>query len=165
MKKKILLLLLIVIGLFFLWTTYIWKIFSCGFAGSYPCVETWSFDIREKDLIKIIKEIKKEHPELEPPNVSYPTSERYSYWYDFTFYYQDTNENVYTWIRENSDSATTTLALVAIATHIDSFTPIKEIKMDRKEINRDYGYFDNKKEISKFKNKIISLIRQKIKVK
>jgi len=41
-------------------------------------------------------------------------------------------------------------------------TPIREIKMDRKEINRDYGYFENKKQISKFKNKILNLIREKI---
>jgi hypothetical protein len=161
-KKTIIILSLIVIGLFFIWTGFLWKTFSCGFAGSYPCVETWSLNIKEKDLIELIKEIKKEHPELEPPNVSYATSVRNSYWYNITFYYPDTKENVYTWTRPNNDSTFTTLAFVAIATHIDSLTPIKEINMDRKEINRDYNYFANKREIWKFENKILDLIETKI---
>ena len=52
-----------VIGLFFIWTGYLWKVFSCGIAGSYPCVETWSLPINETNLIELIKEIKREHPE------------------------------------------------------------------------------------------------------
>lgn len=163
MKKKLFIIIcILIVGLFFLWTGFLWKIFSCGFAGSYPCVETWNLRIKENKLIEIIKEVKKEHPELEPPNVSYPTFERHEYWYDFTFYYEDTKEDVYTWIRQSSDTSFTTLAFVAIATHIDSLTPISEINNNRKEINRDFGYFANKKEISKFKNKILILIRQKI---
>lgn len=161
-KKSIIILLFIVIGLFSIWTGYLWKVFSCGVAGSYPCVETWSLPINETNLIEIINEIKKEHPELEPPNVSYPTSGRHSYWYDILFYYPDTKKDVQTWIRPNDDTAYTTIAFVAIATHIDSLTPIKEITMDRQEINRDFGYFANKKEISKFKSRILGLIEMKI---
>ncbi len=157
--------MLIVSGLFFIWTGYLWKVFSCGFAGSYPCVETWSLHINETNLIEIIKEIKKEHPELQPPGDKELTDGRNSYWYDITFYYPDTKKNVYTWTRPNDDTTYTTIAFVAIATHIDSLTPIKEIKMDRQEINRDFGYFANKKEISKFESRILDLIETKINTK
>jgi hypothetical protein len=34
--------------------------------------------------------------------------------------------------------------------------------MDRKEINRDYEYFDNKNEIKKFKEKVVDVINKKI---
>ena len=162
-RKYIYIILTTAIGLFVLWTGFLWKIFSCGIAGSYPCVKTWSLNVSESKPIEIINDLKKEHPELEPPNVPYPTSGRNSYWYDFTFYYEDTNENVQTWIRQNEDTTWTTIALVTISTHIDSLTPISEMSaMSTKEINRDYGYFQNKKEISKFESKILSLIRQKI---
>lgn len=161
-KKTIIISSLIVIGLFFIWTGFLWKIFSCGVAGSYPCVETWSLKINEKDLIELIEEIKKEHPELEPPNVSYPTAERNSYWYNITFYYQDTKENVHTWTRPNDDTTYTTLAFVGISSHTDSLTPANEIKSYNYEINRDFSYFANKREIWKFENKILDLIEAKI---
>ena len=162
-KKTIIILIIIALGSFFLWTSYLWKFFSCGIAGSYPCVETWSLNVSEKNLIEIIDSLKKEHPELEPPNVTFPTSGRNGYWYDFIFYYADTNEEVQAWVRQNDDFNTTTIAIVALFPHVDSLTPINEIHYgDRKEINRDYSYFENKKQISKFEDKIITLIRQKI---
>ena len=162
-KKPILILFFIVIGLFFLWTSYLWKFFSCGIAGSDPCAEYWTINTSESNLIKVIELIKKQHPELNPPNEPYSPPKKRSYWYDFTFYYSDTNEDVQTWIRESDDSNFTTIALVAMYQHIDSLTPISEINSNsRKEINRDFTYFQNKKQILKFENKIISLIQQKI---
>lgn len=98
---------------------------------------------------------------MEPPNATYPTSERNDYWYEFTFYYSDTNENVYTWTR-SEDSSSTTFAFVALASHIDEMTPPHELKMDRREINYDFGYWENRKQISKFENTIVKLIEQKI---
>ncbi|HEY0029779.1 MAG TPA: hypothetical protein VGC65_03385 [Bacteroidia bacterium] len=186
MKRPIFILLLIALSLFFLWTGYLWKFFSSGFAGSYPAVETWSLPVSEEKLIEIIKQIKTEHPELQPPLDTEQTTGRtknwdstelvqpvdwslmspqYSYWYFITFYYSDTNENVYTWIRPNNDTTSTTIALIALATHIDSLTPIHEIKTDYKSINKDYGYFANRREISKFKDEILELIEEKIKHK
>jgi len=163
MRKKLLIIILVsIIGLFFLWVGFLWKIFSCDIAGSFPCVETWNLNIKEGDLIEIIKEIKKEHPELEPPNVSSPTSGRHEYWYDVDFYYADTKEDVQAWTRPCSDSSMTTLAFVAIFSHFDSLTPVNEIKSDRREINRDFGYFENRREIGKFRNRILKLIEQKI---
>jgi len=164
MKKKIIIIFsIIAIGMYFLWTGYLWKFFSCSIAGSNPCAEYWTINTPESNLIKVIEALKKEHPELNPPYEPYSVSKKRDYWYDFIFYYADTNEEVQTWIRADNEFGSTTIALVAIFPHFDSLTPINEINYgDRKEINRDYDYFENKKQISKFENKIISLIQQKI---
>lgn len=162
-KKTIIILLIIAIGSFFLWTGYLWKFFSCSIAGSDPCAEYWDLNTSESNLIKVIIETKKEHPELNPPYEPNSIPKKRDYWYDFIFHYSDTNEDVQTWVRGGNDSGMTTIALIAIFPHIDSLTPINEIHYgDRKEINRDYSYFENKKQISKFEDKIIALIRQKI---
>jgi len=162
LKKAILILGLLAVGFFFLWTGCLWKIFSSSIAGSYTHVETWTFKVKESKLINIINEIKKEHPELEPPNVTYPTSGRNGYWYDFLFYYSDTRQDVQTWTRSEIDSSSTTFAFVAVAPHIDATTPLEEMKMGRREINHDFGYWENRKEIKKFENTIVKLIEQKI---
>ncbi|MCK6649458.1 MAG: hypothetical protein L6Q66_07370, partial [Bacteroidia bacterium] len=87
---------------------------------------------------------------------------QYSYWYYIKFHYSDTNEDVYTWIREEDDPSFTILALDGLSTHIDSLTPITGINMDWKNINRDYNWYANKREISKFENRIVDLIKEKI---
>jgi hypothetical protein len=144
-KKHIIILILIPLGLYLFWTSYAWSFFSCGIAGSYPCVETWSLEVKEKDLIEIMKEIKVENPELSPPNYSKQSDKKHRYWYNFTFYYQNTNENVQTWIRGNENSEHTTLALVATYTHTDTLSSVDDMVKahgSRKEINRDYNYFE-----------------------
>jgi hypothetical protein len=166
MKKTIIILSILAIGIFFLWTGYLWKYFSCSIAGSDPCAEYWDINTSESNLIKAIVELKNEHPELNPPNEPNSIPKKRDYWYDFTFHYSDTNEDVQTWVRGSDGSNITTIAFIATFPHIDSLTPISEIHYgNRKEINRDYSYFENKKQISKFEHKIIDLIRQKIKEK
>lgn len=147
---------------YFLWTKTLWKTFSCSFAGSYECSETWTINANEDSLIKIIEEIKVEHPELKEPNTPYSTNKLERYWYHVTFYYSDTNQDVYTSLRSSENNSYTTLALIGMATHIDSLTPIKDMKMDRKEINRDFEYYENKREIAKFEDKIVKRIIEKI---
>ncbi len=160
--------LIIIISIFialiivlFIWPGFVTNAYKMSGAGSYPNVETWSFDVEESELIEIIEKIKNTHPELKEPN-STSTDERHRYWYKITFYYSDTNEDVYTWTRPNEDGVSTTFALVAIASHIDAKTPVKDIKLDRKEINSDFGYWENRREIKKFENTIVKLIEQKI---
>ena len=162
-KRVIIIILVIAAGLFSLWIGYLWKFFSCDIAGSDPCAEHWILNTSESNLIKVINAVKKEHPELKPPYESIAIPEKRNYWYDFTFYYSDTNEDVQTWIRATEDSNFTAIALIAIYQHTDSLTPINEMNpFSRKEINRDYNYFSNKMAISKFKSKVLSLLRKKI---
>lgn len=163
MKRNVLVIIIFIflMSVLFVWTGLITNVCNISGSGSYPNVETWSFDVEENQLIEIINEIKKEHPELKEPNSTY-TDERYMYWYKITFYYSDTNEDVYTWTRPNEDGKSTTFALVAIASHIDAKTPVKDIKLDRKEINSDFGFWENKKQIKKFENTIVKLIQEKV---
>jgi hypothetical protein len=163
-RKPIIILIASLVGLFFLWTCYFWKIFSCGIAGSYPCVETWKLSISEDELIKVIDAVKTEHQELNPPNESYSIPEKRDYWYDFTFYYSDTNEDVQTWIRGET-AGITTIGLVSLSPHSDSLSSIDEMSKSisgQKDINRDYNFYANKREISKFENKILAIILKKI---
>jgi len=69
MTKKGKYLLGILIGIIF--------IFGCeelfrrrigGFAGSYPFAETWEINASEKEVIDAIIELKRENPNLQPPN-------------------------------------------------------------------------------------------------
>lgn len=106
-KERILISSLTAIALFFAWTGFLWRVFSCGFAGSYTCAESWDLKVKEKDLVGIMKEIKREHPELQPPDTSL-TDGQESYWYHVLFYYADTKEIVDTWIRADLDSSVTT---------------------------------------------------------
>lgn len=161
--KKVLIISGVTICVFcIMWIGFLWKVSKSRFSGSYPNAETWSLKINQDDLVRVINEIKKEHPELEPPNAGYPTSGQNVYWYNFIFYYDDTKENVYTWIRGNEDSTYTTLAFVGIASHIDSLTAINEFKMYQKDINKDFGYFKNRAQIEKFQDRILKLIELKI---
>ena len=62
-------LILIFVGFFLLWggEEFLRRCIG-GFAGSYPFVESWDFNVKESELIEIIKEIKIENPSLQPPN-------------------------------------------------------------------------------------------------
>lgn len=124
-----------------------------GFAGSYPFVETYKFDVPEAELLEIIKEIKTENPELKPRNDS-PHKE--SYWTFVTFSYSDTDEYVNTWTRP-SGKGSTTFAFVGLTPKSDIYSG--------KRINADYYYFANKRQIRKFENQIVNRIKEKIKIK
>ncbi len=167
MKKAVRIPLIVVAvvtsALYLIWIGGAWKIPKTNFAGSYNCVETWKLPIARHSLIEVINKVKKEHPELEPPHVGYPTSEWDKYWYLITFYYKDTHENVYIYLRNCYDSSYTTVAFIALASHLDSLTVIDDkFKPYRKEINHDYGYFENKAEIKKFEERILKPIEDEI---
>lgn len=162
MKKNLSIAILAIIGIYGFWVGYLWKLPRTKSVGSYTSAETWVFKVKEHDLINTIYKVKKEHPELEPPHAAYPTSGSNGYWYYFIFYYDDTKENVSTWVRGNEDSTYTTFAFISLASHIDSLTPISEINIDTKDINRDFNYFRNRVEIEKFETRIVNLIKNKI---
>lgn len=126
-----------------------------GFAGSYPHVESWSFDISESELIEIIEKIKIEN-NLQVPN-SKLTLGRSSYWYFIDFYDKSKNEIISIWTRENSPESTT-LALF-------SYRPYQNIVQDdeveRKLINRDFWKVENDDRIKNFEKMIIEKIKLK----
>lgn len=129
-----------------------WRMNIGGFAGSYPFVETYEFNVSENELLEIIDLVKEEHLELSPENDSI---KNHSYWTFVTFAYPDTDELVNTWTRPSLDSSYVTLAFVGLTSKNDLSS--------RKKINADYYYFENRKQIKKFEELIIEPIKQKIK--
>lgn len=127
----------------------------CGFAGSYPCVKSWELDVTEAELKTIIEEVKKEHPEICPAAKDTQYVSRQShYWYMIYFYFPDTKEYAYTWIRESysSEKDCTSFALVGFLEEGKAY----------KNINQDYNWPENAKHINRFKEKILKPVREKI---
>lgn len=150
-KRTVFIITILIIALVFAWIGFLWKVFSCGFAGSYPCVETYEFKVSESQLLNIISEVKKENPDLIPTN---DNVSKHNYWTFVTFYYSDSKEFVNTWTRTSYDSNHVTLAF-------EGLTPENNI-YGQKLINRDFKYFANREQIRKFENNIVERIRQKI---
>jgi len=191
MKKKIIIWTSIFLGGFLLF-------FGCeeflrrkigGFAGSYPFAVTWDFNATEREVINAIIELKKENPELQPPNQIEYTIKRdtgyiwessemkeyleklkidsltplppktwnnyyHDYWLIIEFYYPDTKEIVRTWTRPDFDTTITTFAFVSLK-NIDN-------QFDNRLINRDFGFFENRKQINKFKKTFVEKINEKL---
>lgn len=130
-----------------------------GFSGSYPFVQSWSFNVTEEQLIEIIKEIKTENPDLQVPGDTSLTSGRHSYWFFIDFYNKDKQEVVSTWTRESTKSSTT-LALVSYHQHTGNEYGFG---LERKLINRDFWKVENDNRIKRFETMIVDKIREKIK--
>lgn len=79
-KRTACILALTAIGLFFVWTSFLWRLFSCGLAGSYTCVESWDLKATEDEVINAIIELKKDNPSLQPPNQAELVSKRNVYY-------------------------------------------------------------------------------------
>ena len=123
-----------------------------GFAGSYPYVESYEFNVPQVELNRLIEEVKNEHPDLRPLSDSSYTS---SYWYYVSFRYKDTDELVRAWTREEyRDSSSATLAFIGLNPG-PGYT-------DLRLINRDFWFLANKRQITKFKREIVERIEAKI---
>lgn len=149
-----------------------------GFAGSYPFVETWTIDARQEEIAAAITELKKEQPDLQPPEerkrltdtaLSPDALDYYlkdttaadqqqnastDYWLHIDFYYNDTKEVVRTWLRPTEDSSQTVFAFVGL--YSESFP------MEFKLINKDFWYLANKKQIQKFRTRILEQVKLQV---
>jgi hypothetical protein len=166
MKKVILYFTSFAIVAFFLWTTYLWKFFKSNFAGSYPYAETWSIHANQNDVIKAIRDLKRIHPDLDPINKPSPNYRTVRYWYLENFHYRDTDEDIEVYLRPTEDSFYTIVGLTMIGPHQDTLTPIeKQSCCSDKEINKDFGYFEDRRQIRRFEEKILVPLTEKLNVK
>jgi hypothetical protein len=159
-----------------------------GFAGSYPFVEYWEIRASEREVIEAIKEMKREHPDLQPPDQSVLVagrgeaahndtgkvneiaaylkdtsktstdkgigSDMPDYWLYIDFFYNDTKQVVHTWTRPSEDSTSTTFAFVGLNTI--------GYPQGYKLINKDFWYLANKREINKFKKRILEKLEEQL---
>ncbi len=163
MKRTAMFLICSSVLAFFLWTMYLWKFFKSNHVGSYPTAKTWSIPAKEDEVIRIINELKKEHPELDPPNNATPNHRTVRYWYLEIFHYEDTDEDIEIYLRPTQDSLYTILGFTSVMPHMDTLTPAEKLNYtSNKDINKDYGYFENKSQIKKFEEQILHPIMEKI---
>ena len=191
MKKKIIIWTLILLGGFLLCfgCEELLRRKIGGFAGSYPYAVTWDFNATEREVVNAIIELKKENSDIQPPNQIEYTSKRdtgyiwnsdemkiylekyktdsltplpeknwnnyyHDYWLTVDFYYLDTKEIVRTWTRPDFDTTITTFAFVSLI-KLDN-------KLDNKLINRDFGFFENRRQIKKFEKYFVDRIKEKL---
>jgi hypothetical protein len=126
--------------------------YSCNLApGSYPYAEVYEFDVSEGVLIKAVEEFKSDNPKYALPNqerfVDGKRDEK-DHWYHIWFYYPDRNKVVKSWIRGNK------IAFIGIGDGMDL--------SNYKEINKDFGYSENKEEKKKFEERILNKIKEKL---
>jgi len=163
-----------------------------GFGGSYPFAESWEINAKESVVIDAIKKFTvdgvggKPHglTELESiakrdtlydwlspkmveyrrqlekdsltPLPKYNSDNSYpNYWLFIDFYYTDTKQVVHAWTRPETDSTKTTIAFVSIGDPGN--------RSQTKLINKDFWYFENKKQIVKFKKFVVDRIDSIIK--
>lgn len=163
-KKNILLLLIsaIFIILYFYRKEISYEIYrkvNIISAGSYPYAEIYNFKHSETEVKKALNKFKSLHPEYKVPNsvggiqLADHQTENPSFWYISYFYFKDENEVIYTFTRENGKSET-----------IFGLVGVEKIETNYwKNINDDFTYNENRKQIEKFEKRIFKVLNNILK--
>ncbi|MFA0964439.1 hypothetical protein AB9P05_21715 [Roseivirga sp. BDSF3-8] len=131
--------------------------------GSYPRAERYEFDMPEEALIQIIKEVKRESPQLDPDQ--YPAASRlglqdgrvdkHDHWYSIYFYDPERDEIIHTWTR-SKNRQTTTFGFAGIN---------KELRPGAWQwVNDSFWWWENTAEVERFEKRILSRIKNKASV-
>ena len=148
--------------LFGLWI--FWQMVRLLAPGSYPFAEVYEINAPEDSIVNAIKRFKLTHPEFVVPPVTMDNVHSYdltkeegrdssSYWYFNYFYYHDKNEILLTWTRARS-SLTTDFAFVSINSGLELG--------NWKDVNDDFGFFENRKVKKECELRILSPIKDLI---
>ena len=127
-----------------------------GFAGSYPFVETWEIQASEEQVLAAIRALSKIDPSFQAPGrdviESRDSLDMQAYWTHLHLYYTDTQEHVQAWTRAKDGGRVTTVALVSLRDAAGT-----------RLIHRDYGYWENKKEVRRFESVVVRQIKEQLK--
>jgi hypothetical protein len=125
------------------------------FAGSYPYAEVYELNYSETDVIQAVATLKAERPEFTrlPNRLVEGRTDSLDYWYNLYFYLKDENEIIFAWTRPSTDPGKTKFALV-------SFLETDGVNLKGKDINKDFGFFKNKKRKAIFENQILKRVQQ-----
>ena len=133
--------------------------------GSYPYAEIYEIKNSEMKVNEAIKTFKNLNPEYIVPEVNINNKGSFnlaesegrkdnSQWNFNYFFYKNENEIIFTWTRTNSNG-NTDFAFVGVN---------KSLTLGNwKDINNDFGFFENRKEKEKFENRILKPIKNLIK--
>lgn len=141
----------------------IYKFAAMMAPGSYAFAEHYALDYPEDEVIEAIKTLKDSDPDLNVPNVTIQGSgshalndgkgEDADYWYNFYFYNKKKNQILFTWTRPSGANATT-FAFVSINNGLDLG--------HWKDINDDFGFFENREIKKDFEATILKKIKEKL---
>jgi len=156
MAKRILIIILIVLGGLFL----IYKLADIFSPGSYGHAEKYELNYPENEVIDAITKLKSQDNDLVVPKVSIQNSGQWDLndgkeketdnWYKFYFYDRDKNQILFTWTRPSGPN-TTTFALISINQGLDLG--------HWKDINDDFGFTENREVINSFETSILKRVQ------
>lgn len=153
MRKTIL--IVIVLGVV---TFLFFKIGNMFAPGSYSYSEKYELDVDENILIEAIDNFKEENTKYSlPEQIQLKDGRRDSsdYWYHIYFYYPEENQIVKSWVRQK-EKGKVTFAFVGI----NEGQNLGNWRM----INKDFSKSENREQISKFEERILKRIKEKMKL-
>ena len=131
--------------------------------GSYGHAERYELNYPEDKVIEVINKLKTADTELLVPKVTIQGNGQWDlndgkeketdYWYKFYFYDKGKNQILFTWTRPSGPN-TTTFAFVSINNGLDLG--------HWKEINDDFGFFENRKIKKSFEETILKRIKDNL---
>lgn len=144
MNKKTIIRILVVI--LFLYGLYkVGRVF--GGAGSYPYAEAHELDYPEEQVIQAAEIVKKENIYLTVGKGGrWEDRDTTDYWHHIYFNFH--NRILLTWTRPNNNNGTTF-----------AFVRIQDENSNWKDINEDFGYFENKKLINQLDKEILQKMK------
>lgn len=130
--------------------------------GSYPFAEIYELNAPEKNVIDAIVQFKSDHPEYVVPYVTINNQsagnlsesegrKEKSHWYFVYFYYPKENQIVFTWTRPSGKNKTD-FAFISLNDGLELG--------HWKDINDDFGFFENRKMKKTFEERILNQIKQ-----
>jgi hypothetical protein len=154
-QKRLIIIATVLTGLFF-----IYKLADIFAPGSYPYAEHYELNYPEDKVIEAIIKLKTSDSKLLVPKVTIQgggqldlndgKEKETDHWYKFYFYNKEKNEILFTWTRPAGKN-TTTFAFVSINEGLDIG--------HWKNINDDFGFFENKKIKKHFEETILEKIK------
>ena len=127
---------------------------SCQIAaGSYPYAEVYQLDASEEELITAVERFKNDNQNycvpVEVGLVDGRENKKSDHWYHIWFYYKDTNQIIYTWVRGSK------FAFISVNQGLELG--------HWKQIHKDFSCIENKQEKEKFEYLILDNIKKHIK--
>jgi hypothetical protein len=131
--------------------------------GSYSYAEHYELNYPEEKVIEAITRLKISDNDLLVPKVTIQGAGKWDledgkenetdFWHTFYFYDKEKNQILYTWTRPSGLNKTT-FAFIAINDGLDL--------EHWKEINDDFGFFENRKIKRKFEDSILRKVKQNL---
>jgi hypothetical protein len=131
--------------------------------GSYPNAERYKLSNSEAEIIQAVNNFKYKNPEFVVPEITIqhyhagvlPEGRRSKddYWYHIYFYYREDDQIVKAWLRPSLEGGTT-FALIGINQSLELG--------NWKDINSDFGFFENRRQKRKFEERILNKIKAEL---